>query len=66
MIIDVHSHTWQYPEHFTPQFRQQAAQAAKADTELDLTVTYDAYRSGAQNCDRTIVFGGKARLSGCQ
>ena len=41
MIIDIHSHAWQYPEHFTDQFRQQAAQAAKADDPLDLTVTYE-------------------------
>ena len=64
MIIDVHSHAWQYPDHFTDQFRQQAAQVAKADESLDLTVTYDAYRAGAQRCDKTIVFGGKARRSG--
>ena len=64
MIIDIHSHAWQYPEHFTAQFRHQAAQVAKAGTELDLTVTYEAYRRGAQNCDKTVVFGGKARLSG--
>ena len=64
MIIDVHSHAWQYPDHFTAQFRQQAAQVAKADESLDLTVTYDAYRAGAQRCDKTIVFGGKARRSG--
>ena len=30
MIIDVHSQTWQYPEHFTDQFCHQAAQVAKA------------------------------------
>jgi predicted TIM-barrel fold metal-dependent hydrolase len=64
MIIDVHSHTWQFPEHFTDQFRQQASQVAKADEELDLSITYEAYRQSAQNCDKTIVFGGKARLSG--
>ena len=64
MIIDVHSHAWQYPDHFTAQFRQQAAQVAKADESLDLTVTYDAYRAGAQRCDKTIVFGGKAQRSG--
>ena len=64
MIIDVHSHTWQYNEHFTDQFRQQAAQVAKANESLDLTVTYAAYRAGAQACDKTIVFGGKARRSG--
>ena len=64
MIIDVHSHTWQFPEHFTDQFRQQASQVAKADEALDLSITYEAYRQSAQNCDKTIVFGGKARLSG--
>ena len=64
MIVDVHSHTWQFPEHFTDQFRQQASQVAKADEELDLSITYEAYRQSAQNCDKTIVFGGKARLSG--
>ena len=64
MIIDVHSHTWQFPEHFTDQFRQQASQVAKADEDLDLSITYEAYRQSAQNCDKTIVFGGKARLSG--
>lgn len=43
MIIDSHSHAWQYPEHFTDQFRQQAAQVAKADDPFDLTVTYEGY-----------------------
>ena len=41
MIIDIHSHVWQYPEHFTDQFRQQAAQVAKADDPFDLTMTYE-------------------------
>lgn len=41
MIIDIHSHAWQYPEHFTDQFRQQAAQVTKADDPLDLTATYE-------------------------
>lgn len=64
MIIDVHSHAWQYPEHFTAQFRQQAAQVAKADEALDLTISYEAYRASAPHCDKTIVFGGKARRAG--
>ena len=38
MIIDVHSHAWQYPEHFTDQFCQQATQVAKANESLDLTI----------------------------
>ena len=63
MIIDVHSHAWQYPLHFGETFQQQA-QRARADDQVDLTVRYDEYRAGATLADRTIVFGGKARLSG--
>ena len=63
MIIDVHSHAWEYPSHFSDDFRQQAKRA-KAGVEMDLTVTYDAYRASAPDDTITIVFGGKARLSG--
>ena len=40
MIIDVHSHTWRYPDHFSDDFRDQAKRA-RAGLELDLTVRYD-------------------------
>src|SRR3954468_16785460 len=63
MIIDVHSHTWSYPQHFTKDFRQQA-QRARAGVEVDLTVRYEDYRAQAPDNVVTIVFGGKARLSG--
>lgn len=63
MIIDVHSHAWEYPAHFSDDFRQQAKRA-KAGVEMDLTVTYDAYRATAPEDTITIVFGGKAKLSG--
>lgn len=63
MIIDVHSHAWSYPEHFTDDFRSQARRA-RAGVEVDLRVTYDGYRASAPDDVRTIVFGGKARLSG--
>lgn len=63
VIIDVHSHTWQYPEHFTGDFRQQAKRA-RAGVEVDLTVRYDEYQAAATEDIRTIVFGGKAKLSG--
>src|SRR6478609_7495377 len=63
MIIDVHSHAWSYREHFTEDFRQQAKRA-RAGVEVDLSVTYDGYRSTSRDDVRTIVFGGKARLSG--
>ena len=64
MIIDMHSHAWQFPEHFDERFRQQSRDVARADRDLDLSVNYEAYRAGAQTTDKTVVFGGKARLSG--
>jgi predicted TIM-barrel fold metal-dependent hydrolase len=63
MIIDVHSHAWEYPAHFADDFRQQAKRA-RAGVEVDLTVRYDEYRATAPAEVKTIVFGGKARLSG--
>ena len=63
MIVDVHSHCWNYAEHFSEEARQQARRA-RAGAEVDLTVAYDQYRASAPHCDWTIVFGGKARLSG--
>jgi len=63
VIIDVHSHAWAFPEHFDDDFRSQARRA-RAGVEVDLSVTYEAYRSEAPSDVRTVVFGGKARLSG--
>jgi predicted TIM-barrel fold metal-dependent hydrolase len=63
MIIDVHSHFWEYPRDFTADFREQAKRA-RAGVEVDLTVRYEDYRASATPDTRTIVFGGKAKLSG--
>jgi predicted TIM-barrel fold metal-dependent hydrolase len=63
VIVDVHSHVWEYPAHFTDEFRRQARRA-RAGTEVDLTVRYEDYRRAAPPGTRTVVFGGKARLSG--
>ena len=63
MIIDIHSHAWSYPEHFNDDFRRQA-QRARAGVEVDLTVRYDEYCAQSPKGVRTVVFGGKARLSG--
>jgi len=63
MIIDVHSHAWRYPDHFTDDFRQQARRA-RAGVEVDLTVRFEDYQRVASEAVKTIVFGGKARLSG--
>ncbi|EAQ78058.1 amidohydrolase family protein [Blastopirellula marina] len=63
MIIDVHSHVWSYPQHFTDDFRNQASRA-RSGVEVDLTVRFEDYRATAPDDVRTIVFGGKAKLSG--
>src|SRR3954447_3411116 len=63
MIIDVHSHAWRSPELFTDDFRRQARRA-RAGVEVDLTVRFADYRDAAPPGTRTVVFGGKARLSG--
>jgi predicted TIM-barrel fold metal-dependent hydrolase len=63
MIIDVHSHAWSYPDHFTEDFRNQARRA-RAGAEVDLSVRFEDYAKLASEPVRTIVFGGKARLSG--
>ncbi len=62
-MIDVHSHYWEYPEHFSEDFKQQARRA-RGDVEVDLTVRWSDYQATAATCDKTIVFGGKAKLSG--
>lgn len=62
MIIDVHSHAWAYPEHFGPDFRAQAMRA-KGGQAVDLSVSLEHYRAHCTADTKTIVFGGKARLS---
>ncbi|MEX0643381.1 MAG: amidohydrolase family protein [Pirellulales bacterium] len=62
MIVDVHTHAWEYPRHFDEEVLRQA-QRARAGGNVDLTVCYNAYRAAADGDVKTIVFGGKARLS---
>ncbi|HEX4414863.1 MAG TPA: amidohydrolase family protein [Lacipirellulaceae bacterium] len=63
MVVDVHCHAWQYPDHFSDQY-QAEARRARAGAEVDLRVRYDHYLANAPRDIRAIVFGGKARLSG--
>jgi len=63
MIIDVHSHAWAFPGHFSDDFRRQARRA-RAGQEVDLAVRFEDYAATAAEPVRTIVFGGKAKLSG--
>jgi predicted TIM-barrel fold metal-dependent hydrolase len=63
MIVDVHSHFWEYPRHFSDYFKTQAKRA-RGDKEVDLTVRFEEYKATSAGADKTIVFGGKAKLSG--
>jgi predicted TIM-barrel fold metal-dependent hydrolase len=65
MIVDVHSHAWSFPAHFSEEFRTQA-RSARGGADVDLTVSYEKYLAAAAADENltTIVFGGKAKLSG--
>lgn len=63
MIFDVHSHAWRFPADFSEDFLRQAGRA-RPGVAVDLSATYEAYRASAPEDTRTVVFGGKARLSG--
>uniref|UniRef100_UPI001ABA0E1C amidohydrolase family protein n=1 Tax=Aetokthonos hydrillicola TaxID=1550245 RepID=UPI001ABA0E1C len=63
MIVDVHSHVWEFPKHFGEDFLAQASRA-RAGKIVDLTVRYEDYRATCPADTKTIVFGGKAQLSG--
>ena len=64
MLIDIHSHFWEYPKHFSDDFKQQATRARGSDVEVDLTVRWSEYQAAAKTCQKTVVFGGKAKRSG--
>lgn len=63
MIVDMHSHYFRYPDHFSPEFIAQSRRARRG-VEVDLSVRWNEYSAGSQSAGHTIVFGGKARLSG--
>ena len=61
MIVDVHSHLFA-ENHVGPPFATDAARAHSGP--VDLTVSWDHYAATSPATTRTIVVGGKARLSG--
>ena len=44
MIIDVHSHAWNFPSDFSEDFIKQAGRARPGHA-VDFTATYEAYRA---------------------
>ncbi len=63
MITDIHSHAWPFPDAFSEDFIRQAS-AARAGQTVDLSIRLEDYRAAAPAGTRTVVFGGKAKLSG--
>ena len=46
MIIDVHSHAWNFPADFSADFIHQAGRA-RPGVKVDMSATYEAYRATA-------------------
>jgi predicted TIM-barrel fold metal-dependent hydrolase len=63
MIIDVHSHFWNFPGDFSEDYCRQVGRA-RPDKQVDLTVRFEEYRDTSPPDTRSLVFGGKAKLSG--
>ena len=63
MIIDIHSHAWSFPSDFSADFIRQA-ERARPGHRVDFSASYETYRATAPEATCTVVFGGKARLSG--
>ena len=64
MIVDVHTHTFRFPEDYSDSFREQTKRIRGGGIETDMTVRYEHYASTSTSDTITIVFGGKAKLSG--
>lgn len=64
MIVDVHSHASRFPGDYSDEFREQTKRIRGGAAEVDLTVRYEDYVATSPAETVTIVFGGKARLSG--
>src|SRR3954447_13746718 len=63
MIVDVHAHCWPSLDCFSPSF-QADARRMRVNT-VNLVSRYEDYRASTAGEDVvTLVFGGKARLSG--
>lgn len=62
MVVDIHSHTHLYPDHY---LNPGSSQSSKARNKpVDLHITWEKYEAKATMVDKVVVFGGKWRLSG--
>lgn len=63
MIVDCHSHIWEYPGHLTDEFVREANARARG-RPMDLHVPPERHWKAMQKVDRVIVFGMRASHSG--
>jgi len=62
MIIDIHTHTWRYAEHFSAAFLEDAKRA-RADP-VPMQFEFADYLAAMEAVDRAVVFGLKGRATG--
>ncbi len=63
MIVDVHAHCWPRPDCFSPSFQADARRMRLSP--VNLVTRYEDYRTSTGNNEVvSLVFGGKARLTG--
>lgn len=58
MIVDIHTHFWDYQKHASDAFREEATRATKGKGNVETKA--DEFLRVMQPCDRVVVFGGKA------
>ena len=59
---NVHTHTWNQSDHFTPETVRETD--VSRSFPIDLTVQFDAFMADMASFEKVIVFGMKARLNG--
>lgn len=63
VIVDCHSHIWEYPRHISEQFVQEANSRARGKP-IDIHVPPDRHWAAMTAVDKVIVFGMRAHHSG--
>lgn len=63
MIVDVHAHTWRYPDHIDESFME-GLRMARPGVKIDITVEFPSFMEAMKPCDRVICFGLRGLLTG--
>ena len=63
MIIDVHTHAWEFPGHIDPGFMEELV-ATRRGVTLDIHVEFADYMRAMEPCSRAICFGLRGLLTG--